>query len=115
MNEIFSKEASKKMEETIEAEAKAAKELAESLKVDWVHLEGFSTFKEKYYAYLASPEWQEKRQERLEFDQHVCGYCGGHGKIIHHLNYDTVFRETLHDLITVCEVCHAIKHYGIWE
>ena len=67
-------------------------------------------FSERYKNYFKTPEWQKKRNERLNFDDFTCQYhgCGNkRGLQVHHLNYLSLFTENVHrDLITVCEECH---------
>lgn len=69
-------------------------------------------YKDKYYAYLKSKEWLQKRQERLEIDDWECAWCGKHNCSlhVHHLTYDRLFNENVEtDLITLGKRCH---HYG---
>lgn len=65
-----------------------------------------------YKAYLMSDAWDEKRTERLLFDDFQCQVCGNRNNVqVHHLvypvhkNYGT---ESINDLITVCPSCHAL-------
>lgn len=74
--------------------------------------------KSTYYAYLNSPEWKVKRDQRLEIDGHKCVLCGGTERRgstlnVHHLTYDNVYMEDVrHDLVTLCHICHYTKAHG---
>jgi len=63
---------------------------------------------EQYGKYIRSDEWQQKRKERLELDNHRCRNCGGkQGLEVHHKNYGGFLNESVvDDLITECEDCH---------
>ena len=70
-----------------------------------------------YKTYLRSPEWQVKRQEKLESCQGKCeceewaeeGGCHRPATQIHHLHYDTLGNENLDDLQALCPSCHMKK------
>ena len=65
-----------------------------------------------YQTYLQSPEWQAKRQEKLESCQHKCeceGGCYREATQIHHLHYETLGNEDLQDLQALCAKCHMAK------
>lgn len=74
--------------------------------------------KSEYYAYLDSPEWKRKREQRLEIDGHKCVLCGaterqGSTLNVHHLTYDNMYQEDVqHDLVTLCRTCHYTKAHG---
>lgn len=70
------------------------------------------TYKERYYEYLKSPEWDVKRKAKLKEADYKCQLCNGNGtKIaVHHRTYDRVFNELLADLIALCEPCHQKFH-----
>lgn len=66
-----------------------------------------------YHQYIASPQWSYKRATRLEIDNHQCVVCkhdgSDHRLEVHHLHYRSLGEEdTLHDLITVCSLCHPV-------
>lgn len=62
---------------------------------------------EQYKRYIRSNEWQQKRKERLEKDNHRCKNCGGkRGLEVHHKNYDNFGSESIGDLATLCKDCH---------
>ena len=65
-----------------------------------------------YQTYLQSPEWQAKRQDKLESCQHKCeceGGCYREATQIHHLHYETLGNEDLQDLQALCAKCHMAK------
>ncbi len=66
-------------------------------------------------SYYQSTQWQKKRQERLELDNHRCRFCDEDGTNyhleIHHRpsSYAKIPNESvINDLITVCVFCHNI-------
>ena len=61
-----------------------------------------------YDEYLQSPEWQDKRSERLRIDGFRCAKCHTtRGLQVHHLNYFRLGDEDVReDLITLCAHCH---------
>jgi hypothetical protein len=67
-----------------------------------------------YQTYLRSPEWEAKRQEKLDRCQHKCeceGGCHRQATQIHHLHYDTLGNEDLQDLQALCAKCHMAKSH----
>lgn len=62
-----------------------------------------------YTDYLASLEWQQKREAFLEFRPR-CENCGNIATQVHHKNYENVGREKLRDLMAVCKKCHQKVH-----
>jgi hypothetical protein len=67
--------------------------------------------KEKYQAYLCSPEWGRLRAAVHERAEGVCERC----KIlpidaVHHLTYARKYDEPLEDLQEICEPCHQFTH-----
>ena len=72
--------------------------------VDWTSLKG----RKKYLAYLKSPEWDEKRRLILARSNGVCEQCRSQPAAeVHHLHYNTLYRERLCDLLHVCRSCHV--------
>lgn len=70
--------------------------------------------KAKYYRYLKSPQWKEKRRFALEFYGNQCGLCGSRYDLeIHHRSYKNIFRELMEDLMVLCETCHRTHHKEI--
>jgi 5-methylcytosine-specific restriction endonuclease McrA len=69
------------------------------------------TQKQRYYKYLKSNQWREKRRTALEFYGNRCGLCGSRYDLeIHHRDYDNIFKEKIEDLMILCETCHAKHH-----
>lgn len=67
--------------------------------------------KQKYYSYLKSQQWKEKRKFALEFYGYNCGLCGsGHNLEVHHRNYKNLYKESMEDLMLLCETCHRNFH-----
>lgn len=71
---------------------------------------------QSYQEYLASDEWEIKKQKRIEIDKGRCQMCGaigtGFNKIhVHHLTYHNIFKENPYtDLVCLCKVCHEAVH-----
>ena len=57
---------------------------------------------------MQTPDWQEKRLQRLRIDNFKCCRCGTpHNIQVHHLSYENLGNEDVHnDLITLCDGCH---------
>ena len=65
----------------------------------------------KYYEYLNSPEWKEKRKLVLERDNFICQRCKiSPAHDVHHISYDAIYKEPLSDLLSVCRNCHLEIH-----
>ena len=65
----------------------------------------------KYKKYMASPQWREKRFERMELDDFRCRVCGSQGPLtVHHITYNHFGNEDMRDLITLCPECHERIH-----
>jgi len=64
----------------------------------------------QHRAYLATPEWRNKRELVLARDHHVCHAvlidCAGVASEVHHLTYRHWREEPLFDLESVCSSCH---------
>lgn len=70
-----------------------------------------SEHKEKYLAYLKSPEWKNKRQLLFAERGKRCELCRGTVMIqVHHLTYERLFDEDLKDLQVLCMPCHQLQH-----
>lgn len=82
--------------------------------LDWRNI---ADEKEKYQAYLCSPEWGRLRAAVHERAGGVCERC----KIwpidaVHHVTYARKFREELEDLAGECKWCHEFTHgKGKWD
>jgi hypothetical protein len=71
------------------------------------------TQREKYHAYLQTPEWAEKRQAALEDAGQRCQLCNSPSALnVHHRTYERVGRERLGDLTVLCRRCHE-KFHGV--
>ena len=59
--------------------------------------------------YYSTPEWAEKRTERLKLDGFKCARCGFTRALeVHHINYERFGHEDVsRDLITLCKKCHG--------
>lgn len=71
--------------------------------------------KTKYNAYIASPEWQEKRKQVFEQKWYKCEACGITESLhVHHWTYRRLYKEKLSDLFVLCWYCHMSLHdkYG---
>lgn len=67
--------------------------------------------KEKYAAYLCSPEWGQKRREVADRSRGVCERClKRRAESVHHLTYSRKYDELPADLQHVCESCHDFIH-----
>lgn len=67
----------------------------------------------EYQNYLNSPQWNEKRNKRLQIDGCKCAICGNAGQHlnVHHITYRNIMHEDVeNDLITLCRPCHAMLH-----
>lgn len=61
-------------------------------------------------SYYASSHWEQKRRQRLEFDEWKCCHCRSKTSLqVHHWAYD-LFAESLDDLSTLCRTCHERIH-----
>ncbi len=73
--------------------------------------EGFATWRDKYNAYLQSPQWRHKRSIMLYRAGNRCERCGffsrnGHGLEVHHKTYEHLCNEAWEDLEVLCKPCH---------
>jgi hypothetical protein len=68
------------------------------------------TWEERYEAYLQTPAWKSRREEKLYKAGYKCEKCGRQGKYarleVHHLHYKTLGHESLYDLQVLCKSCH---------
>lgn len=91
-------------------------ELREKIQTEYYSLfksvmENKKYFKLDYYEYLQTEEWKIKRNQRLKIDNYTCQNCGIHTNLqVHHLDYSTIFNESMNDLITMCKPCHFKLH-----
>lgn len=70
--------------------------------------------KEKYYKYLKSKDWKDKREALFKVRGRVCERCLKNLKNqkadVHHKHYRNIFNEKLSDLEVLCRVCHIKEH-----
>ena len=71
----------------------------------------YCEYKQAYLNYLESDQWHTIRNIVLMRAKHKCEKCGSREHLqTHHLNYNTVFNESLNDLILLCRNCHSRFH-----
>ena len=58
----------------------------------------------------STQDWRGRRMLFLAMAGRRCADCGGAATEVHHLHYRTVGRETPHDVLPLCEACHAGRH-----
>ncbi len=64
--------------------------------------------RKEYEDYINSPEWQEKRKRSFFIAGDQCEWCGSrNAKAVHHLHYTHFRRETVDDLLVLCDSCHV--------
>ena len=63
----------------------------------------------RYEEHLASPKWQELRQQVIARQGGQCK-CGAPGTDVHHLTYQRLGGEQLDDLELLCRQCHQQEH-----
>ena len=70
------------------------------------------TTKEVYYNYLNSKVWFEIREKVLDRDLRRCRACNSSKSLkVHHRVYPEIYgKESLVDLITLCDSCHELFH-----
>jgi hypothetical protein len=69
------------------------------------------TYRFDYDGYLQTAEWREKRRQVMERDGGLCQGCRKRpAENVHHLTYDHVGEEFLHELIALCRRCHSRLH-----
>jgi DNA polymerase III alpha subunit len=77
------------------------------------------TWYQEYCDYIASPEWQVKRDARRVLDGNRCRGCDSDEQLnVHHrpLSYNKIPNESIEDdLITLCRRCHEALHRIIDE
>jgi hypothetical protein len=61
--------------------------------------------------YNLSDTWENIRLRRLEIDNFKCVLCKSNKKLVcHHLTYKRIYRESMVDVITLCNQCHNRIH-----
>jgi len=65
-----------------------------------------------YHKYLRSDDWQLKRQEAFNVFGKACEVCYSdkNGLHVHHITYENIFNENMHDLQVLCPSCHEKEH-----
>jgi 5-methylcytosine-specific restriction endonuclease McrA len=73
--------------------------------------------KSKYYKYLRSVTWKNKRQEAFKLHGEYCKYCGATEQLeINHKHYRNIFKEdVLNDLEVLCAPCHRRYHGRVYK
>lgn len=61
-----------------------------------------------YESYLLSPEWRERRAERIRFAGGKCEVCCSPERLeVHHRTYERLGAELMTDLLVLCADCHG--------
>ena len=63
-----------------------------------------------YSKYILSPEWEAKRDQKLEEQNYICEIGGEKATTAHHLHYRTLGHERMEDLQALCWPCHMAQH-----
>jgi hypothetical protein len=78
---------------------------------DWLRDRGPEGRSGLYRAYMASPQWAERRGRTLMLAGGTCQRCGQRRATeAHHLTYDRLGRERDQDLLALCGPCHQALH-----
>jgi hypothetical protein len=78
---------------------------------DWLRARGPEGRSGLYRAYMASPQWAERRGRTLMLAGGTCQRCGQRRATeAHHLTYDRLGRERDQDLLALCRSCHRMLH-----
>ena len=65
-----------------------------------------------YKEYINSYEWRKKREKAFELLGRECMRCSEkENLIVHHRNYDNLYRETTDDVEILCKRCHPSADY----
>ena len=60
-----------------------------------------------YKQYLVSPHWKNLEKKALEKANYKCEKCSSVNDLkCYHRNFDNLYRETLDDLIVLCDKCN---------
>jgi len=72
----------------------------------------------EYREYLLSESWKQRKVDLANEWGNKCAWCGSTNVLnLHHLNYDSLEKETVKDVILLCKGCHLRAHKGtltIW-
>jgi hypothetical protein len=64
-----------------------------------------------YESYMKSPAWKKKREQALKYHGKFCHLCKTPFSLhVHHLHYDTLYKEKMEDLMVLCKACHEGVH-----
>lgn len=64
-----------------------------------------------YHEYIRSGKWNRKRRKAIKAAGGRCSICGCADRLeVHHKHYRTLGRESLVDLLVVCQECHRNEH-----
>jgi hypothetical protein len=64
-----------------------------------------------YHAYLKSPDWKAKRDDRVKAAGGRCQVCNARQNLeCHHRTYERIGHELPEDLIVLCDGCHGLFH-----
>ncbi len=64
-----------------------------------------------YGEYLKSEQWGQLRKSKLKEVNYKCQLCNSNKELnVHHRTYERIFRESIEDLIVLCESCHRKFH-----
>ena len=83
---------------------------------DWAmrkleELRSASHWKELYKIYLNSAQWRIFRWNVRKYFNFTCQRCGSTSSLdVHHLHYETIGEESIHDVTLLCRTCHESEH-----
>jgi hypothetical protein len=64
-----------------------------------------------YFEYLQSKHWKIVRERALKLAGQVCSNCASRYNLcVHHLRYETLWREHDFDVVVLCDTCHNMLH-----
>lgn len=66
----------------------------------------------RYYDYINSPKWKERRQLILSRDLWVCQICSNKATDVHHLSYAHFENEYDFELVSLCGKCHKMHYHS---
>ncbi len=65
----------------------------------------------KYFQYMRSEAWRDKRQEAFKHYGRRCEKCSTSScLVVHHSTYEHLFNEKMEDLMVLCKDCHNQLH-----
>jgi len=66
--------------------------------------------KQRHLANQQTPRYKKLREARLQIAGNKGEGCGGVERLqLHHLHYETLGRERLHDVRILCDTCHEAE------